>query len=104
MDQSQCREKLARLIGEESRSLRELAVLLDREHGYLEANDVASLEGAARERQRCVARIFRIDEERRALCSDLGHPLDLKGLEALIRWCDPQGTLTGGWGECSAAA
>jgi flagellar biosynthesis protein FlgN len=104
MDQSQCRERLARLIGEESRALRELAVLLDREHGYLEANDVASLEGASRERQRCVARIFRVDEERRALCSDMGHPLNLKGLEALIRWCDPQGTLADGWGECSAAA
>jgi flagellar biosynthesis/type III secretory pathway chaperone len=34
----------------------------------------------------------------------MGHPLDLKGLEALIRWCDPNGTLTGGWAECSAAA
>jgi flagellar biosynthesis protein FlgN len=104
MDQSQCRERLGRLIGEESRALNELAALLDREHGYLEANDVASLEGATRERQRCVARIFRVDEQRRALCSEMGHPLDLKGLEELIRWCDPKGTLAGGWAECSAAA
>jgi flagellar biosynthesis/type III secretory pathway chaperone len=34
----------------------------------------------------------------------MGQPLDLKGLEALIRWCDPQGTLAGGWAKCSAAA
>ncbi len=104
MDQSQCRERLARLIHDESKALGELAALLDREHGYLEANDVASLEGAARDRQRCVARIFRVDEERRALCRDRGYPVDLKGLEDLIRWCDPKGTLAGGWAECSAAA
>jgi flagellar biosynthesis/type III secretory pathway chaperone len=88
----------------ESSALNELSVLLDREHRYLEANDVVSLEGVSRERQRCVARIFRIDEERRALCRDRGHPLDLKGLEDLIRWCDPKGTLAGGWAECFAAA
>ena len=104
MDQVACREKLGHLISDESSALHELAVLLDREHGYLEANDVVSLEGAARERQRCVARIGRVDEERRALCRDMGHPLDLEGLERLIRWCDPSGTLAGGWGECSAAA
>ncbi len=104
MDQTQCREKLARLISEESRALLELAALLDREHGYLEANDVVSLEGASHERQRCVARILRVDEERRTLCSTMKYSLDLKGLEALIRWCDPKGTLAGGWAECSAAA
>jgi flagella synthesis protein FlgN len=104
MDQSQCRERLGRLMGEEIKALNELAAVLDREHGYLEASDVASLEGVARERQRCVARIFRVDEERRALCRDMGHTLDLKGLEELIRWCDPKGTMAGGWAECSASA
>jgi len=104
MDQTQCREKLGRLISEESRALTELSALLDREHSYLEANDVVSLEGASRERQRCVARIFRVDEERRALCTVMKFPLDLKGLESLIRWCDPKGTLASGWAECSAAA
>jgi flagella synthesis protein FlgN len=104
MDQAKCRERLARLICDESSALSELAVLLDREHGYLEANDVVSLEGAARERQRCVARIYRVDEERRALCQDMGHTLDLAGLEQLIRWCDPKGTLAGDWAECSASA
>lgn len=104
MDQAKCREKLGRLISDECTSLNELSTLLDREHGFLQENDVVSLEGATRERQRCVARIFRVDEERRALCLDLGHPLDLKGLEDLIRWCDPKGTLAGRWAECSDAA
>jgi flagella synthesis protein FlgN len=104
MDQTRCREKLGDLIAEESRGLGDLSALLEREHTYLESNDVVSLEGATRERQRCVARIFRVDEERRALCTALGYPLDLKGLEDLIRWCDPEGRLAAGWAECSAAA
>jgi flagella synthesis protein FlgN len=104
MDQTQCRETLNRLIGDERHALGELSVLLDREHGFLEANDVVALEGASRERQRTVARIFRTDEERRALCRDLGYSLDLQGLEQLIRWCDPKGSLANGWAQCSAAA
>jgi len=104
MDQAQCREKLGRLISDESQALHELSALLDREHGFLQANDVTSLESAARDRQRCVARMFRVDEERRALCVEMGHSLDLKGLETLIRWCDPKGTLATGWAACSAAA
>ncbi len=104
MNPDQCRETLGRLMAEESDALNELSALLDQEHAFLEANDVASLEGASRDRQRCVARIMRVDEERRGLCRDLGHPLTLEGLEQLIRWCDPQGTLAGGWSACSAAA
>jgi flagellar biosynthesis protein FlgN len=104
MDQAQCRERLGRLISDESRALHELSELLDREHGFLQANDVISLEGAARARQSCVARMFRVDEERRALCTEMGYSLDLKGLETLILWCDPRGTLAAGWAECSAAA
>jgi len=34
----------------------------------------------------------------------MGHPLDLKGLEDLVRWCDPKGTLTDGWAKSTAAA
>ena len=104
MDQAGCREKLSRLISDEATALHELSTILDREHGFLQANDVVSLEGATRERQRCVARIFRVDEERRALCRDMGRPLDVQGLEDLIRWCDPKGTLAGRWVECSDAA
>src|ERR1700755_1505038 len=104
MDQTQCRTKLGHLIKDENVALNELSTLLDREHGFLEANDVTALEAATRERQRCVARIFRVDEERRALCRDMGRPGDLKGLEDLLRWCDPRGTLSGSWAACSEAA
>jgi flagella synthesis protein FlgN len=104
MDATQVREKLGNLIKDENVALNELSTLLDREHGFLEANDVTALEGATRERQRCVARIFRVDEERRALCRDMGRDVDLKGLEDLLRWCDPRGSLAGSWAECSEAA
>lgn len=104
MDPTQVREKLGNLIKDESLALNELSILLDREHGFLEANDVTALESATRERQRCVARIFRVDEERRALCRDMGRDVDLKGLEDLLRWCDPRGSLSGSWAQCSEAA
>ena len=51
MDQATCRNKLGHLITDESLALPELSALLDREHGFLEANDVVALEGASRERQ-----------------------------------------------------
>ncbi len=38
------------------------------------------------------------------LCRTLGRPHDLKGLEALLSWCDPQGTLAAAWAACTAAA
>ena len=104
MDQTQCREKLGHLMHDESVALTELSSLLDREHGFLEANDVVSLESTARDRQRCVARISRVDEERRTLCRDTGRTEDVNGLEDLLHWCDPNGTLAGHWADCAQAA
>jgi flagellar biosynthesis/type III secretory pathway chaperone len=95
---------LGRLISDETRALHELALLLEREHACLDANDVPSLEAASHERQKCVARIMRFDEERRTLCRVTGYPLDATGLEQLLRWCDPQRTLSTQWTECSDAA
>ena len=104
MDPGLCREQMGRLIAEEVRGLAQLNALLEHEHGLLAAGDVVSLELAINERQRCVGRIARVDEERRTLCRNLNLPLDAKGLESLMRWCDPQGTLCGRWAECTAAA
>ena len=104
MDAATCRQQLARLIADETRFLNELAGLLEREHGALQAEDAVSLEGTSRERQRCVAAIVRSDEERRALCRTNGRAEDLSGLEDLMRWCDSQGSLAPGWAQCSAAA
>jgi flagellar biosynthesis/type III secretory pathway chaperone len=104
MDPQNCREQMGRLIREETAALVELAVLLDREYAHLSAGDVDSLNTAMRERHQCVARILRVDDERRGLCRTLGRPHDLKGLEALLGWCDPQRALASAWAECTAAA
>jgi flagellar biosynthesis/type III secretory pathway chaperone len=104
MDLQTCRAQMARLIAEETTALSELGLLLDREYTHLKADDVDSLGVAMRQRQQCVARILKVDDERRALCRSLGRPHDLKGLEALLAWCDPQGTLIGAWAGCTAAA
>lgn len=104
MDPQTCRAHLKRLIEEETAALTELAALLDREFAHMQANDVEALGAAMRERHKCVARILKVDDERRALCRTLGRPHDLKGLESLLGWCDPQGTLAAAWAGCTAAA
>ncbi len=104
MDAAECQERMRRLIAEESTALDELSGLLEHEHALLAAGDVVSLEAAINERQRCVGRITRIDDERRAMCDALNLSLDATGLEKLMRWCDPEGTLSSRWAECAAAA
>jgi len=104
MEPAECRERMSRLIAEESSGLEQLASLLEHEYALLSTGDVVRLEAAINERQRCVGRIIRVDEERRALCRAANLPLDAQGLEQLLRWCDPEGTLSGRWAQCSAAA
>jgi flagellar biosynthesis/type III secretory pathway chaperone len=104
MDQAQCRDKMSQLITEESTGLAQLIDLLEHEHGLLVAGDAVALAPAINERQRCVARIARVDDERRALCRARNYSLDAVGLESLLRWCDPAGSLASRWAECAAAA
>src|SRR3569833_2619493 len=104
MNQTQCREKLGILIKDESLALNELSTLLDREHGLLEANDVVALEGATRERQRCVARIVRADEERRALCRDMCRPVGGRGRGGGRRGGGRGGARAGGGARGAGAA
>ena len=104
MDPQTCRAQLSRLIQEETAALGDLAVLLEREFTHMQDNDVEALREAMRDRQQCVARILKVDDERRGLCRTLGRPHDLKGLEALLAWCDPEHTLGGAWAGCTAAA
>lgn len=101
MDPAGCRETLASLISQESAALDELATLLDREHACLVANDVVALEQAMAERQHCVGTIVRVEEERRAMCRMMGYSNDLPGLEKLLAWCDPSGSLKPLWAECA---
>jgi flagellar biosynthesis/type III secretory pathway chaperone len=104
MDPAICRDKMSKLITEETTGLAKLIELLEHEHGLLLAGDSVALAAAINERQRCVGRIQRVDDERRSMCKSLNLSLDAKGLEKLLRWCDPAGTLSNRWAECAAAA
>ncbi len=104
MEPTACRQQIGKLIAEEAAALAELTALLEREHQQLAQSDVAALEGVIRERQRSAARVVRADEKRVALCRQLGRTGDARGLEDLMRWCDPAGTLAGEWARCKAVA
>jgi len=101
MDPRDCREALDALLVQEITALEQLAGLLEREHKFLVANDVAGLETAMAERQACVGTIVRTEDERRSLCRMAGHSTDLPGLERMLIWCDPNGSLKSRWAECA---
>ena len=104
MEPTICHQQIGKLIAEETQALAELTALLEREHQQLAGTDLAALEGAIRERQRTLARVVRADEKRVALCRQLGRAGDARGLEDLMRWCDPEGTLAGEWAHCKVIA
>ncbi len=96
---AQCRDALGRIYAEEIASLKRLEELLQKEHTYLAANDIDSLETASAARQDSVAQLLKLEDERRDLCRMLGRDTDLAGVSALLAWCDPQGTLGAALGE-----
>ena len=104
MDASVCRDHLARLISEESASLTQLEALLGQEHDTLVANNVEALEQATQKRQVAISALLRIEDERRSLCQMHGQSADVVGLEKLLAWCDPRGTLKAHWADCAALA
>lgn len=93
MDPAVCREHLAKLISEEHKALTRLEALLDQEHEYLVANDIEALDRAGEARQSCVADLVRVDDDRRTLCRMMNLPTDHTGLERMLKWCDPNGSL-----------
>jgi flagella synthesis protein FlgN len=104
LEANTCREALASLIDQEVAALTELAGLLDREHGLLVANDVNTLESVMDERQETVGRLLRAEDERRSLCRMHGRDADAAGIENLMAWCDPQGSLKSKWADCANGA
>ena len=104
MEVTACREALASLLSIEVTSLAQLAILLDREHGLLVANDVETLETVMAERQLAVGRLLSAEEERRDLCRMHGRSVDAAGIHKLMAWCDPHGTLKPRWEECAKGA
>ena len=104
MDPSVCKEHLSKLISEETTALTRLEGLLDKEHEYLQANDVEALDRAGDERQACISDLVRVDEDRRMLCRMLNMPTDKTGLERMLQWCDPSATLQPRIADCAERA
>lgn len=101
MDASLCREHLDQLLTEEAATLERLEALLEKEHGFIAANDVEALDSTGAERQACVAALMRIDDERQALCRASGMSNDRVGLKKLVAWCDREGSLQARWLNCT---
>jgi flagellar biosynthesis/type III secretory pathway chaperone len=104
VDHSTCREYLETLLTAEVDALGQLDALLQREHEVLLAKDLPAMEQAARARAEQVGALARIEERRRSLCSLHGHSPDKTGLDALMMWCDPQGSLLPLLRECAQRA
>lgn len=104
MDPTVCREHLEKLLVEEAHALTRLETLLDREHESLVANDVEELDRAGEARQACIGELVRIEDERRSLCRMMNVPPDVSGLERLLTWCDPSGSLKSRWADCAGRA
>lgn len=104
MDQHACRAQLARLLTDETALLTQLDRQLLAEHDLLKTNDVDGLEQAGAARQETIAKLLRIDDERRNLCRMLGRGSDKGALAALFAWCDPQGSLAAPQSGCAQLA
>jgi flagellar biosynthesis protein FlgN len=104
MNLSAAREHLARLISDETALLAALEAQLKTEHGLLTANDVDGLDDASSRRQASVAQLLRLDDERRGLCRSLKYTEDMAGVSALLKCCDPQGTLSEAYSRCATQA
>jgi flagella synthesis protein FlgN len=104
LDRDVCREHLAEVLAEEAALLGELRTLLEREYEVLGTKDAIAVERTVLARQERVGALARVEEHRRSLCSLHGYSADYAGLEGLIVWCDPQGTLVSRLRECAKRA
>jgi flagellar biosynthesis/type III secretory pathway chaperone len=93
MDATLCREHLAELIREELELLGQLHRLLEDERQVIASGDLKQLQRSTELRQQRVAALASTEEQRRSLSSLHGQTPDAVGVERLLKWCDPQGTL-----------
>jgi flagellar biosynthesis/type III secretory pathway chaperone len=104
LDRDVCREHLGEVLAEEAALLAELRSLLEREYEVLGTKDAIAVEKTVLARQERVGALARVEEHRRALCSLHGFSADHAGLERLMVWCDPQGSLVSRLRECAKTA
>jgi flagellar biosynthesis protein FlgN len=104
VDPRVCREHLERLLVEEASTLARLEELLEKEHQYLESNNIDELERAGEARQSCIMALVAIEDERRSLCRMMNVSVDAVGLDKLLNWCDPSRQMKVRWAACAERA
>jgi flagellar biosynthesis protein FlgN len=104
LDADVCREHLAEVLAEEADLLAELRSLFEHEYEVLRSKDAVAVEKTVLVRQERMGALARIEEQRRTLCAMHGYSPDYAGLERLMVWCDPQGTLVSRLRECAKRA
>jgi flagellar biosynthesis/type III secretory pathway chaperone len=104
LDRDVCREHLAEVLAEEASLLVELRSLLEREYEVMGTKDAIAVERTVLLRQERMGALARVEEQRRSLCSMHGYSADHAGLERLMVWCDPQGTLVSLLRQCAKYA
>jgi len=104
MDATVCRAQLEKLLRDEATLLALLEGQLAVEHGLLTANDIDGLDQAGNARHDTVQRLMRVDDERRQLARLSGHGDDPMAMAALLRWCDPEGSLADAYSNCATQA
>ncbi len=97
MDAQLCRDHLQRLLSEETQALEKLEALLEKEHGFIAADDIEALDTTGAEREACIGALLRIDADRLSLCRSSGRSSDKAGLLSLLQWCDAKGNLQQNW-------
>ena len=105
MEPQACPPQLDPPAADETSLLAHLAQQLQREHELLDANDVEGLEQAGDARQDSVQRLLRVwTRNVAALRRLLGTARDHAGLAALLKWCDPSGSLADAHSHCASQA
>jgi len=100
MDAALCREHFAELVHEELALLGQLHRLLEDEHQVIASGDLRRLQRSTELRQQRIAALANTEEQRRSLCSLHGQAPDPAGIERLLKWCDPKGSLAPLLSEC----
>jgi len=93
IDPALCRDSISRLLADEAQWLTLLEEQLALEHTLITDDDVDGLQESGTARQSCVSKLVRIEDERLSICRQLGQSADVVGLQAILSWCDPQGSL-----------
>jgi flagellar biosynthesis/type III secretory pathway chaperone len=90
-------EQMKRILNEESSLLANLEVLLGKEAGVLQGNDLKAIELIGANRHDCVAALMRLETERTSACKMLSFGEGPAAFEKLMTWCDRGGALRRQW-------